>query len=208
MPTKEKILYLTFDDGPVAGPTDFALHTLGRFNAKATFFCIGDNVRKYPQVFRKIVDDEHAIGNHTYHHLNGWKTNAERYIENTKACNEEIVEKVMEHLAMNAGRSMRNGAEDLIPFDVKLFRPPYGRITKKQIRLLPHYSIVMWDVLSMDYNKFLSPETCLRNTINASRPGSIIVFHDSYKAERNMTYVLPRLMEHFTEAGYTFKAIK
>jgi peptidoglycan/xylan/chitin deacetylase (PgdA/CDA1 family) len=244
MPTREKVLYLTFDDGPVPGPTEFALHTLGRFDALATFFCIGDNIRKYPQVFRKVVDDGHAIGNHTFNHLNGWKTNVERYVGNTKECSDEIVLKInaqearnreLEARAENAEirskeqevRSKRQGAgssqhpgEKHIFTDTSslvldagslapnLFRPPYGRITRTQMKRLPTYSIIMWDVLSMDYNKFLSPDACLRNTISACRPGSIIVFHDSYKAERNMMYALPRLMEHFCEAGYTFKSIQ
>ncbi|RAW01613.1 polysaccharide deacetylase family protein [Pseudochryseolinea flava] len=190
MPTREKVLYLTFDDGPVPGPTEFALHTLGIFKAKATFFCIGDNVGKYPQVFQKIVDDGHAIGNHTFNHLNGWKTSAEKYLDNVQQC-----DTIMD-------------SQPVLSKNRRLFRPPYGRITRKQIKGLPSCSIIMWDVLSMDYNKYLSPESCLRNTINACRSGSIVVFHDSYKAERNMTYVLPRMLDHFASMGYAFKSIQ
>jgi peptidoglycan/xylan/chitin deacetylase (PgdA/CDA1 family) len=196
MPGHHKEIYLTFDDGPVPGPTEFALHTLSRYEALATFFCIGDNIRKHPQVFQKVVDDGHAIGNHTFNHLNGWRTDTPKYLENIKLCDEAIASRYASHA--NSSSTSQG---------LTLFRPPYGRITRKQIRLLSNYKIIMWDVLSIDYNKRLSPETCLRNTINACRAGSIVVFHDSYKAEKNMSYVLPRLLEHFSERGYSFKAI-
>ena len=186
-PPERKELYLTFDDGPVSGPTEFALETLHRFSAEATFFCIGDNIQKYPQVFKKIVDAGHAVGNHTFNHLNGWKTSTTKYIENIRKCDEAV--------AGNAAPS-------------KLFRPPYGRITRKQIRSLTEYKIIMWDVLSVDYNRSLSAESCLRNTIRAAREGSVIVFHDSYKAEKNMTYALPRFIEHFSGKGFSFKALR
>lgn len=188
IPTTEKVLYLTFDDGPVPGPTDFVLEQLNTAAIKATFFCIGDNIRKHPQVLRNILDHGHAIGNHTFHHLNGWKTHTREYLHNIERCEKELA-------AVNAGLQFR------------LFRPPYGRITFSQIRSLNRYRIIMWDVLSADYNRQLSPEKCLRNTIRATRPGSIIVFHDSFKAERNMMYVLPRLITHFREQGFSFKAL-
>jgi peptidoglycan-N-acetylglucosamine deacetylase len=187
IPTEEKELYLTFDDGPVHGPTEFVLETLRQYDAKATFFCIGDNVRKHPGVFKKIVDDGHAIGNHTFNHLNGWKTANPSYFENIKQCDEVFHQ--------NAVQS-------------KLFRPPYGRITGKQIKALGGYTIVMWDVLSVDYLKSLSAEACLQNTLRATRPGSIIVFHDSYKAEKNMTHALPRFVEHFKDKGFSFKTLQ
>jgi peptidoglycan-N-acetylglucosamine deacetylase len=197
VPTEEKVLFLTFDDGPVPGPTEFALHTLCRFSAKATFFCIGDNIRKHPDVFHKIIEDGHATGNHTFNHLSGWRTRTKEYVENIQKCQE-----LLEARSQESGvRSQEREARSFF------FRPPYGRITKRQIRQLNEYSIIMWDVLSMDYNKNLSPEGCLRNTIHACRPGSIVVFHDSYKAERNMAFVLPRLLEHFTAQGFTFKAL-
>lgn len=190
MPVHQKEMYLTFDDGPIPGPTEFVLHTLSRYNARGTFFCIGDNVRKHPQIFQKVVDEGHAIGNHTFNHLNGWRTDSTKYLENIRLCDDAITS------ASTAG-VMSQG----------LFRPPYGRITRRQIKMLPQYKIIMWDVLSVDYNKHLSPEACLRNTINACRAGSIIVFHDSIKAEKNMMFALPRLLEHFTERGYSFKSI-
>lgn len=187
MPSQEKDLYLTFDDGPVPGPTEFVLGTLEKFNAKATFFCIGENIKKHPDVFRKVVAAGHAIGNHTFNHLNGWSTTTENYKQNFLLCQEEIAKH--SHSAST------------------IFRPPYGRISREQIRTLSEFNVVMWDVLSIDYDKNLGGEKCLRNTISATRNGSIVVFHDSYKAERNLYYVLPRIIEHFSNEGFTFKAI-
>jgi peptidoglycan-N-acetylglucosamine deacetylase len=187
VPTHGKDLYLTFDDGPVPGPTEFVLDTLEKFAAKATFFCIGDNIKKHPAVFRKILDAGHAIGNHTFNHLNGWKTKTEDYRRNFWLCQNEFA---------------KHGQTS-----TTLFRPPYGRISRDQIKALSEFNIVMWDVLAVDYDKNLTPEKCLRNTISATRSGSIIVFHDSYKAERNLKFVLPRLAEHFSLEGFTFKAI-
>lgn len=179
-------LYLTFDDGPVPGPTEFVLDTLAAHNAKATFFCIGDNVRKHPDIFKQVITKEHAVANHTFNHMNGWKTNRGDYVQNIKQCQEEMAR----HTQVPA-----------------LFRPPYGRITRSQIKALPDFRIIMWDVLSVDYDRHLSAERCLKNTINAIRPGSIIVFHDSLKAERNMTYALPRMLDHFTQQGFQFKTL-
>lgn len=193
IPSDSNTLYLTFDDGPVPGPTEFVLEILNRAGVKATFFCIGDNIRKHPNIFRNIIAHGHAIGNHTYHHLNGWKTTTEEYEQNAARCRAEVES----HLGHQEA-SLRS-----------LFRPPFGRISRNQIKKLqPEYRIIMWDVLSVDYNKNLSGEKCLRNTISASRPGSIIVFHDSYKAEKNLMYALPRFVEHFLENGYVFDILK
>ena len=189
VPSEDKKLYLTFDDGPIPGPTDFVLEILRKFNCKATFFCIGDNVRKHPDVFKRIVDEGHVIGNHTFNHLKGWSTSRKKYVENVNLCEMEF---------QNSKLETRGP---------KLFRPPYGRITRNQIKELKEYKIIMWDVLTIDYNKNISSESCLRNSIRATRPGSIIVFHDSLKAERNMTYALPRFIEHFLEQGYSFNSI-
>jgi peptidoglycan/xylan/chitin deacetylase (PgdA/CDA1 family) len=195
--TREKEIYLTFDDGPVPGATEFALHTLARFNAKATFFCIGDNIKKHPDIFKKILMDGHAIGNHTYNHLNGWGTGSDKYLANTQTCHDEILKY---HPEFNLNLNEPNG--------LKLFRPPYGRITRKQISgLTANYRIVMWDVLSLDYSKTITPHSCLLFTVNATRPGSIVVFHDSFKAEKNMAFALPRYIEHFSERGYVFKSL-
>jgi len=189
IPVEYPELYLTFDDGPVPGATEFALEELRKYQAKATFFCIGDNIRKHPEVFKKVVEQGHAVGNHTFNHLNGWKTSTMDYVSNIQQCQEII--------------STGNVALQGFP----LFRPPYGRITRRQIKQLADYRIIMWDVLSVDYDQRLSPERCLQNTIRATRPGSIIVFHDSGKAARNMMFALPRFLEHFSERGFTFNAL-
>jgi peptidoglycan/xylan/chitin deacetylase (PgdA/CDA1 family) len=189
IPTTETELFLTFDDGPVPGPTDFVLETLRKFNCKATFFCIGDNVRKYPEIFQKVVGDGHGIGNHTFNHVSGWSTSVNDYLDNVKQCDTEFRTSNFE-----------------LPTS-KLFRPPYGRITRNQINALADYKVIMWDVLTIDYNKNVSPESCLKNSIRVTRPGSIIVFHDSLKAERNMMYALPRYVEHFLEQGFSFKLV-
>lgn len=182
MPTDQKDLYLTFDDGPIHGPTDFVLDTLRSFNAKGTFFCIGDNIRKHPDQFRKIIDAGHTAGNHTFNHLNGWRTSNEQYIRNIHDC---------QHLIGNGN----------------LFRPPFGRIKKSQISLLKDHKIVMWDVLTFDYDRSLNEDKCLRGSIAGARSGSIVVFHDSIKAEKNLTYVLPRFLEHCASKGYSFKSL-
>jgi peptidoglycan-N-acetylglucosamine deacetylase len=189
IPTNEKILYLTFDDGPVPGPTEFVLDVLKQYTIQATFFCIGDNVQKHPEVFSRILEEGHRAGNHTFHHLNGWKTNLEDYVNNVQACDQVF--------------NTATGGEQ----PVTLFRPPYGRITRSQINLLPQYKIIMWDVLTHDYSPATSSEACLKNSIRATRPGSIIVFHDSHKAERNVTAVLPEFIEHFLSQGYSFNVI-
>ena len=188
MDPREKDLYLTFDDGPVPGPTESALDTLSRAAVTATFFCTGDNIRKHPRIFSRILGGGHAVGNHTVNHVNGWKLSAGKYIENVQAFDTIAVQ---------------HGCHD----GIRLFRPPYGRITREQIHSLRDYRIIMWDVLSQDYNQRLTPENCLRRTLAACRPGSIIVFHDSYKSERNMEFVLPRLIEHMGAAGYRFRPI-
>jgi peptidoglycan-N-acetylglucosamine deacetylase len=200
MPTSEKVIYLTFDDGPVPGPTEFVLETLANYRAKASFFCIGDNIRKHPEVFTKIINDGHAIGNHTFNHLKGWSTPVKDYVDNTELCNTQI-NSILQPPASN----IQLQSVSLHP---KLFRPPYGRITRSQIKALSHYKVVMWDVLSYDYSQTRSVESCLRGTIRVTRPGSIVVFHDSYKAEKKMQYTLPRFMDHFLQQGYLFSAIE
>ncbi|MCE7864170.1 MAG: polysaccharide deacetylase family protein [Bacteroidetes bacterium CHB5] len=190
MPVIEKKVYLTFDDGPVPGATDFVLETLKPYNAVATFFCIGDNVQKHPEVFAKILTAGHAVGNHTFNHLNGWNTPLRSYLDNTVKC-ETILS--------------THGTNHLLPATAPLFRPPYGRITRHQIKALKEkYKIIMWDVLTQDYRQRISPDKCLRGTIQATRPGSIVVFHDSYKAERNLMFALPRYLEYLNTEGYSF----
>lgn len=178
----EKHVYLTFDDGPVPGPTGFVLDTLKSFNATATFFCIGDNIRKHSDEFRKVVEAGHAVGNHTFNHLNGWKTKPQRYVDNVQQC-----------------QQLLSGGN--------LFRPPFGRIRNSQVSALKDFKIVMWDVLTFDYDKALPGERSLAGSLDAVRPGSIVVFHDSLKAENSLRYVLPRFMAELLSRGYTFKQL-
>lgn len=181
---KGKNLYLTFDDGPTPEITDWVLQELKKVNAKATFFCIGRNVERHPEIYQRILKDGHSTGNHTYSHLNGWKTWYYEYIDDIKLATEFI-------------RS-------------RLFRPPYGKIRQNQIRNLKKYGykLYMWDVLSEDYNKDLTPEQCLNNVINYTEKGSIIVFHDSVKASKNLYAVLPQVLKIYHEKGYKFKRLK
>jgi len=188
MPSEENVIYLTFDDGPVPGATEFVLDELARFDIPATFFCIGDNVQKHPAIFQRIMKDGHAIGNHTVNHLNGWKTNNAGYVKNVR---------LFDAIAQQAG----------LPHETRLFRPPYGCITHRQVSALHDYRIIMWDVLSQDYDQTLSPEKCFRGTARVCRKGSIVVLHDSYKAQKNMEYTLPRLIETLGSQGFEFRAL-
>ena len=184
--SQEKNIYLTFDDGPTPEVTDFVLEQLKLYNAKATFFCIGKNVKKNPELFSQISKEGHSVGNHTYNHLNGWKISGNTYLSNINVAQKEI------------GNQER-----------KLFRPPYGKIRKSQARVLQNkgYQIVMWDVLSGDWDAKLSKENCLQNILGKTTKGSIVVFHDSKKAEKKLKYVLPKVLKHFSKKGYSFKEI-
>ena len=188
LPAEENDVYLTFDDGPHPTITPWVLDQLKQFNAKATFFCIGNNVEKYPDVYQKVLDEKHAIGNHTYHHLNGWKTDDNKYINDVSA------------------------AAQLIQSN--LFRPPYGRIKNSQAKKISDVlktndaQIIMWDVLSADFDLSFTKEQCLNNVLQNVSPGSIIVFHDSEKAFRNLEYVLPETLKSLNAAGYSFKKIE
>ncbi len=183
MPTGDKEIYLTFDDGPIPDVTPWVLETLRQYDAKATFFCVGDNVRKYPEIYDLVVEDGHSVGNHTLNHLSGWSTENISYFHNIRHC----------------ARMVQSG----------LFRPPYGKLRPSQIQFLQrHYRIIMWDVLSADFDKDITPEDCFQNVIQHAVPGSIVVFHDSLKAETNLRYALPLVLEHFSKMGYTFRALK
>lgn len=192
----DKIIYLTFDDGPIPEITDFVLEELEKFKAPATFFCVGDNISRHPAVFKKILSAGHKIGNHTFNHLNGWKTEDEAYLQNISLCEETIYAMTKEVYKAEAS---------LVP---RLFRPPYGLIKRSQIKKLEgQYQIVMWDVLTGDFNKELSPEKCLHKAIKYTSKGSIVIFHDSIKAERNLRYALPRFLDHFSSSGYRFEVL-
>ncbi len=182
---KEKIIYLTFDDGPIPVVTNFVLNTLKNFNCKATFFCIGDNICKHPEIFKQVKADGHAIGNHTFNHLRGWKTDDNTYFQNFQQC---------QQLTQS-----------------NLFRPPYGRVKKSQISQLkkayPKLNIIMWDVLSGDFDTALSPEKCYENVIRNTENGSVIVFHDSLKAFDRLKFALPAALQFFTQQGYQFHTL-
>jgi peptidoglycan/xylan/chitin deacetylase (PgdA/CDA1 family) len=183
--TQEKKLFLTFDDGPHPIITIQVLDLLKAYNAKATFFCIGNNVVKYPEVYKRIIDEGHSVGNHTFNHLNGWKTDDELYLND--------INKAMEYI------------------DSNLFRPPYGRISRFQIQQLlkPKYQMkmIMWSVLSGDFDRDISAEKCLNNVLLSTKAGSIIVFHDSEKAAEKMLYALPKVLEQFSKKGFSFEKI-
>jgi peptidoglycan/xylan/chitin deacetylase (PgdA/CDA1 family) len=196
--TNKKELYLTFDDGPTPDITHWVLDTLKPFHAKVTFFCIGDNVNKHPELFHQIINEGHSIGNHTHNHIKGWKTKTKLYLENVLEAEKTINEQI-HHSSFIIHHS---------PL-VNIFRPPYGQITPKQGKQLMAlgYKIVMWDVLSFDWDKTVSNQECLDHIISKSKNGSIVVFHDSIKASNNMKFALPKVLKHFTEKGFSFKAI-
>lgn len=167
----EEDVYLTFDDGPTPGVTEWVLDTLSKYNAKATFFCLGKNVEQYPDLYHKILSEGHKVGNHTYSHQKGWSMSLERYVEDVDFANQYL--------------------------HSDLFRPPYGQIKPSQARVLnERYHLIMWDVLSRDYSNIVSPRTCLRNVTKYVKAGSIVVFHDSEKSFRNLRYALPRTLDY------------
>ncbi len=180
--TDRKVVYLTFDDGPIPDVTEKILFALDLFDAKATFFCVGENVKRYPHIYKKILDNGHTTGNHTFSHLNGIKTDTKDYIEN--------IEKASKYINSN------------------LFRPPHGRIKTSQQKIIEqNYKIILWDVLSYDFDRQISKEKCFGNVKHFTRPGSVIVFHDNIKATNNMFYALTQTLLLYKEAGYSFEAI-
>ena len=190
-PTLNKEVYLTFDDGPIPDITPWVLRQLSQYNAKATFFCIGENVEKNSKIFDRIISEKHTIGNHTQTHLNGWKTDTKSYLED--------FDKATRILDSSIGGRNR----------VKLFRPPYGRIKRNQGAeiLKKGFQIVMWDVLSGDFDKTINPEKCLNNVTKNVKNGSIIVFHDSEKSFKNLKFVLPKVLEYLDKKGFVFRTI-
>ena len=186
--TKEKILYLTFDDGPHPEATPFVLDELKKNNALATFFCVGKNVLAYPDIYKRILDEGHAVGNHTQNHLNGWKTPNDVY--------------------------MKDIAEAANYIDSNLFRPPYGKITLFQAKHLRaamkgrESKIIMWDLLSLDFDSSITNKQSLEIVVFRSSPGSIIVFHDSEKAFQKLNYILPKVLHHFSNQGFKFLSLE
>jgi len=175
----EKKIYLTFDDGPSPDVTDKILEILKKYDIKATFFCVGAKAHNFPVLFLQIKNDGHQTGNHTFSHLNGWKTCTKEYIADTLKAGNIIIS--------------------------NLFRPPYGKITPLQIfKLQKQFKIVMWSVLSGDFDKNITREKCLENVVRHSKPGSIVLFHDSEKSAEKCIYALPRFIEHFLEKGFGF----
>lgn len=180
--TNEREIYLTFDDGPVPEVTPWVLDILAQYNAKATFFCVGDNARKYPEIYRRILREGHQVGNHTFNHLKGCHTDLQSYLNNVKRCAEWV--------------------------QSDFFRPPYGLLSTRQKRALQRdYQIVMWDVLSGDFDPKLSPRQCLRNVLDHAAPGSIVVFHDNVKALPRLRYALPETLSRLSAYGYAFKSL-
>ena len=185
-------IYLTFDDGPIPEITEWILDILNKYEVKATFFCIGDNIEKHPEVFQKVIKNGHSIGNHTFNHLKGWNFSTEEYIENTLQCEKAITSN-----------------SEIVNLKSKIFRPPYGKIKPSQSNILRKlgYKIIMWDVLSVDYDKKISPEQCLENIIQNTVSGSIIACHDSLKAFKNLEYALPKAIEYLKNKGFVFERI-
>ena len=188
-------VYLTFDDGPIPEVTPWVLDELKKHGAKATFFCIGDNITKHPEILKRILAEKHAVGNHTYNHLNGWKTETSEYIENVLKCEATI---------------KANSDSGAYQDSKVLFRPPYGRIKSSQAKLLQNkgYKIVMWEIISYDFEAGISEEECLQNVLGKIRPGSVVVFHDSLKAEKNLRYVLPKVLEFLGEKKWLCGAVR
>lgn len=184
IPNDDNKVYLTFDDGPTPEVTEWTLNLLEKFNAKATFFCIGDNIKKNTEIYNKTILAGHALGNHTFNHLNGWKTSTKNYIENVKLC-------ATEHSKSSTEKCL-------------FFRPPYGKIKPSQSKILRKmgYNIIMWDIISYDFDQIISKEKCLDNVLQHIQSGSIIVFHDSKKAQKNLEYVLPRVLKYIKEKGF------
>ena len=182
VPGVNKKIYLTFDDGPIPELTPWVLDTLKQYNAKATFFCVGENIEKHPLIFRQLLDAGHSVGNHTFNHLNGWKTNTADYLQNAQKTDEVMAPYI----------------------ETRLFRPPYGRLRPGQMRGLHDKRVVMWDVLTGDFSDKMSSEQILEKSVAHTRSGSVVVFHDNIKATGHLKYVLPRYLAHFQELGYTF----
>jgi peptidoglycan/xylan/chitin deacetylase (PgdA/CDA1 family) len=212
----KKEIYLTFDDGPTPEITQFVLDELKKHNAKATFFCIGKNILKHPNIFKKVNSEGHSIGNHTQNHANGWQTKSTKYFDDFLECEDAILTALGETFEKSQKQrdkkeERRNKGQETANkmHEAKLFRPPYGKLKKRQAKeiLKRGYKIIMWDVLSADFDTTISNEKCLQNILNNTKNGSIIVFHDSAKAAEKVTFVLPLILKKFSKKGFVFRAI-
>ncbi|MCM4155376.1 polysaccharide deacetylase family protein [Gramella sp. AN32] len=224
-------IYLTFDDGPIPVVTPWVLDQLKKFHAKATFFCIGENIQKHPEIFQRIISEGHAIGNHTYNHLNGWNTSNQDYLNNILEAEEVMCEGrgTKDEVRSTKGEGRIGKYEvrgkkyevrtkkyelwtknsELKTPNFQLFRPPFGKIKNSQAKLLKKagYQIVMWDVISGDYNENFTAEECKNNVLENTKPGSTIVFHDSRKAFKNLKEILPEILQFYAEKGLRFKSL-
>ncbi|MEM6632325.1 MAG: polysaccharide deacetylase family protein [Bacteroidota bacterium] len=189
IPEREKVLYLTFDDGPTQEITEWVLDQLSQYNAYATFFMVGNNVRRNPEIAHKVIDAGHTVGNHTQNHVNGWKTETRAYLR-------EVLE-------------AQNTISEYTGYKTHLFRPPHGRITYTQAQYIrKHLEIVMMDTISGDFDNKIDAGVCIKNVVESAKPGSIIVFHDSLKAWDRLRLALPETLRHFSEAGYKFASLQ
>lgn len=186
--TDKKEIFLTFDDGPTEIVTEFVINTLEKYQAKATFFCIGKNIKRYPTIYKRLIEKGHSIGSHTQNHENGWKTENTRYLQSVKDWETE-------NISVNK--------------KIKLFRPPYGKIKKTQAKKIIQrgYKIIMWTILSGDFDTSISKEKCLQNVIKNTQMGDVLVFHDSKKAFEKLKYTLPKVLAYFSKKGYAFKGL-
>lgn len=182
VPVSSRTVYLTFDDGPHPEITPWVIEQLNRYNMKATFFCVGDNAKKHPETLTLIKNEGHQLGNHTMHHIKGWNTNTEEYLKDVAECQNYT--------------------------NTDLFRPPYGRISFAQIKALKqNYRIIMWSLLSCDFDKQLNQDEALKGLKKKTENGAIVVFHDSVKAEKNLRFLLPQYLEYLHQNGYECKAL-
>ncbi|MDO9276866.1 MAG: polysaccharide deacetylase family protein [Lutibacter sp.] len=205
--SRKKVLYLTFDDGPTPEITEWTLQELKKYEAKATFFCIGKNIAEHPEIFQKIREEKHAVGNHTNNHLKGWKTKNSDYMQNIEDA-EKYFEENPKSVILSLSASLKTSSVE--GQNQKLFRPPYGKITFSQSRKIrkKDYKIIMWDVLSGDFDPKISNEKCLENVIRNIQNGSVVVFHDSDKASEKLKFVLPKVLEYYSAKGFIFSSIE
>jgi peptidoglycan/xylan/chitin deacetylase (PgdA/CDA1 family) len=209
-PTGRPRLYLTFDDGPISEETPWVLAQLAAFQAQATFFCVGDNLVRHPEIAQAALAAGHRLGNHTQHHRSAWNTPRTDYLAGVAECQRSLAVSC-QLLATSSSPNALNekltaNSQQLIA--QRLFRPPYGRLTWPVLRALrPAYRIIMWSLLTRDYDPGLAPERALRLTLAATRPGDIVVLHDSRKASRSLRFLLPRLLAHYSELGYEFAVL-